>query len=88
MHWGLGHSIFYTVWFNDYVTCRLTGYMLHVLSMGVLLLWNNNNNPICKVPECQKTSVALNAGVFARQGGQKAGCPVKICLFFFKVLCR
>jgi len=20
---------------------------------------NNNNNPICKVPECQKTSVAL-----------------------------
>jgi len=21
--------------------------------------YNNNNNPICKAPECQKTSVAL-----------------------------
>ena len=25
---------------------------------------NNNNNPICKAPECQKTSVALNLTVF------------------------
>jgi len=23
-------------------------------------VYNNNNNPICKAPECQKTSVALD----------------------------
>jgi len=32
-------------------------------SQGHLLINNNNNNPICKAPECQKTSVALKTSV-------------------------
>jgi len=28
-------------------------------TVGEVLYNNNNNNPICKAPECQKTSVAL-----------------------------
>jgi len=34
---------------------------------------NNNNNPICKAPECQKTSVALK---FFGSSEFQAGCHV------------
>ena len=30
-----------------------------LVSLNVVLVNNNNNNQICKAPECQKTSVAL-----------------------------
>jgi len=45
-----------------------TVFIARILTLAVLscfnALWyfnNNNNNPICKAPECQKTSVALGA---------------------------
>ena len=36
-----------------------TSYKEYLSSFYLCITNNNNNNPICKAPECQKTSVAL-----------------------------
>ena len=50
-----------------------------ILSLFKRHLNNNNNNPICKVPECQKTSVALKTALF------EYGCGAVWLLFLCTV---
>jgi len=44
--------------------CNKVKIHLHRVSKNVPPSTYNNNNPICKAPECQKTSVALDNIIF------------------------